>query len=157
MIVAGTGHRPNKLGGYTRDAQTRLFNTAIKSLEHLQPTKLISGMALGWDQALARACVELNIPFIAAVPFAGQETVWPAASQREYRELCEAASDFIIVSPGGYSAAKMQIRNEWMVDHCDRVLALWDGSPGGTRNCIDYAKTVNRPISNAWKCFQRME
>ena len=156
MIVAGTGHRPNKLGGYTRDAQTRLFNTAIKSLEHLQPTKLISGMALGWDQALARACVELNIPFIAAVPFAGQETVWPAASQREYRELCEAASDFIIVSPGGYSAAKMQIRNEWMVDHCDRVLALWDGSPGGTRNCVDYAKTVNKPISNAWKCFQRM-
>ena len=156
MIVAGTGHRPNKLGGYTRDAQTRLFNTAIKSLEHLQPTKLISGMALGWDQALARACVELNIPFIAAVPFAGQETVWPAASQRAYRELCEAASDFVIVSPGGYSAAKMQIRNEWMVDHCDRVLALWDGSPGGTRNCVDYAKTVNKPISNAWKCFQRM-
>ena len=156
MIVAGTGHRPNKLGGYTRDARTRLFNTAIRSLEHLRPTKLISGMALGWDQALARACVELNIPFIAAVPFAGQETVWPAASQREYRELCEAASDFIIVSPGGYSAAKMQIRNEWMVDHCDRVLALWDGSPGGTRNCVDYAKTVNKPISNAWKCFQRM-
>ena len=156
MIVAGTGHRPNKLGGYTRDARTRLFNTAIKSLEHLQPTKLISGMALGWDQALARACVELNIPFIAAVPFAGQETVWPAASQRAYHELCEAASDFIIVSPGGYSAAKMQIRNEWMVDHCDRVLALWDGSPGGTRNCVDYAKTVNKPISNAWKCFQRM-
>ena len=157
MIVAGTGHRPNKLGGYTRGARTRLFTTAIKSLEHLQPTKLISGMALGWDQALARACVELNIPFIAAVPFAGQETVWPAASQREYRELCDAASDFIIVSPGGYSAAKMQIRNEWMVDHCDRVLALWDGSPGGTRNCVDYAKTVNKPISNAWKCFQRME
>lgn len=156
MIVAGTGHRPNKLGGYTRDARTHLFNTAIKSLEHLQPTKLISGMALGWDQALARACVELSIPFIAAVPFAGQETVWPAASQREYHELCEAASDLIIVSPGGYSAAKMQIRNEWMVDHCDRVLALWDGSPGGTRNCVDYAKTVNKPISNAWKCFQRM-
>ena len=156
MIVAGTGHRPNKLGGYTRDVRTRLLNTAIKSLEHLQPTKLISGMALGWDQALARACVELNIPFIAAVPFAGQETVWPAASQREYHELCEAASDLIIVSPGGYSAAKMQIRNEWMVDHCDRVLALWDGSSGGTRNCIGYAKTVNKPISNAWKCFQRM-
>lgn len=156
MIIAGTGHRPNKLGGYSLNARTRLFNTAIKSLEYLAPTKVISGMALGWDQALARAAIELGIPFIAAVPFVGQENIWPAASQREFHELCKAASEHVIVSPGGYSPAKMQVRNEWMVDRADRILALWDGSSGGTKNCLDYAATTGKPVSNAWKCFQNM-
>ena len=33
-----------------------------------------------------------------------------------------------------------------MVDHSDRVLAVWDGSSGGTKNCIDYAKEKMVPV-----------
>ena len=48
-----------------------------------------------------------------------------------------------IVSPGEYAAFKMQVRNEWMVDQLnpatDLLLAAWDGSPGGTGNCVKYA------------------
>jgi uncharacterized phage-like protein YoqJ len=40
----------------------------------------------------------------------------------------------------------MQIRNEWMVDRCDKLIAVWDGSKGGTGNCVDYAKSVNKDI-----------
>jgi len=44
----------------------------------------------------------------------------------------------------------MQTRNIWMVDNCDLVLALWDGSDGGTGNCIKYANKIGKPIVNLW-------
>lgn len=55
MIVAGTGHRPNKLGGYGDDVFERLVALARTYLWHMEPWHVISGMALGWDQALAQA------------------------------------------------------------------------------------------------------
>lgn len=40
-----------------------------------------------------------------------------------------------------------QQRNQWMVDRADAVLAVWDGSPGGTANCVNYARKVGKPIT----------
>mgnify|MGYP000641248802 CR=1 FL=1 len=31
-------------------------------------------------------------------------------------------------------------RNEWMVDHAARVIAVYNGTSGGTRNTIEYAR-----------------
>jgi len=40
----------------------------------------------------------------------------------------------------------MQKRNEWMVDHSDYVIAVWDGSKGGTGNCVKYAIKQEKEI-----------
>jgi uncharacterized phage-like protein YoqJ len=40
----------------------------------------------------------------------------------------------------GYSPAVYQLRNEWMVDRSSRVIAVYDGKAGGTRNTINYAR-----------------
>ena len=41
----------------------------------------------------------------------------------------------------------MQIRNRWMVDNSDLVLAVFDGKKeGGTWNCVKYAKSKNKEI-----------
>lgn len=154
MIIAGTGHRPNKLGGYGQAATFRLYNTAVGVLEDLQPTKVISGMALGWDQALALAALNNEVPYIAAVPFMGQESVWPAQSQEQFRHLIKHAEELVVVCTGAYAGWKMQKRNQWMVDHCDKVIALWDGTAGGTANCVRYANTKGKEIINyydKWK------
>jgi len=153
LIVAGTGHRPNKLGGYGPKAFERLLALATEVLGELKPTRVISGMALGWDQALAQAAVSLGIPLVAAVPFDGQEAAWPEASQHVYRELLARATEVIVVCPGGYSARSMQRRNEWMVAHSDLLLALWDGTSGGTGNCIRHARRVDRCVLNVWSRF----
>lgn len=148
MIIAVTGHRANKLGGYKLPNPTyiKVCQEIEKNLLKLKPDKVISGMALGADQYFAYVAHKLNIPFIAAVPFIGQESAWPNQSQITYNKLIKFASEVVIVSPGEYSAHKMQIRNEWMVDHCDILLAIWDGSAGGTANCINYAKLKNKSI-----------
>lgn len=151
-ILAGTGHRPDKLGGYSKEVTDKLIDLAVKYIPK-DTTKIISGMALGWDMALAYAAIERNIPFIAAIPFKGQESKWPPYSQSEFNFLLEKAEEIVIVSDGGYGAWKMQVRNKWMVDHCDEVVSLWDGSAGGTANCIKYANSVKKPITNLWNKF----
>ena len=150
MRVAGTGHRPDKLGGYGKSVKARLEVLAIDWITLNKPSLVISGMALGWDQALAEAALEVKVPLLAAIPFEGQEASWPDEGQRRYREILAAAQEVKVVSQGGYAAYKMQRRNEWMVDHCDLVLALWDGSSGGTGNCIRYARQQLKTIENLW-------
>ena len=149
-IIAGTGHRPPKLGGYSEAALAKLISFAGIHLKKIKPTTVISGMALGWDTALACAALELDIPLIAAIPFKGQELMWPTGSQERYTRLLSEVSELVIVSSGGYSVQAMQERNEYMVNNSDLVLALHNGSPGGTGNCVRYANKINKPIKNLW-------
>ena len=127
MIIAGTGHRPDKLDGYELLANLRLLGFARFILDQVKPNKIISGMALGWDQAIAQAAILEKIPFVAAIPFSGQESVWSEELQHNYKYLIKRAAEVVTVSNGDYAAYKMQLRNEWMVDNCDMVLALWNG------------------------------
>ena len=150
MVIAGTGHRPNKLGGYGDDVYRQLVTLARSALIEYKPTLVISGGALGWDTALASAAHMEKIPFNIAVPFHGQDKMWPPASKARYAKMISLANEVIVVSEGDFSARKMQIRNEWMVNHCDTLLALWDGSNGGTANCIKYAQSIGHPIINLW-------
>lgn len=149
MIVAFTGHRPDKLGGYDADNPVaKAVKQALRAkLRKLAPAKAITGMALGVDQLAAEVCIEMNIPFIAAIPFKGQECKWPKRAQEHYNYLLTFAHEAIIVCEGEYSPRKMQIRNEWMVDRCQRLIAVYDGSTGGTANCVDYAERKGRRIS----------
>lgn len=149
VTVAGTGHRPDKTGGYGPRAYDRLQGVIIPWLEENKPECVISGMALGWDQALADCAIWMQIPLIAAIPFKGQERKWPLESQQNYQRILNQATTIKIVCEGEYVSWKMQKRNEWMVDNCDLVLALWDGSPGGTANCIKYADG-KKPIVNLY-------
>ena len=115
----------------------------------MSPACVISGMAQGWDEAVARAALRLGIPFIAAVPSPGYgKKYWPDRLY-QFMDLLAAAQRVEMVSdfPG---ARSMQIRNEWMVDRADLMLALHDGSWGGTFNCIQYARKRRVPVSNCW-------
>ena len=151
LVIAATGHRPNKLGGYGPDVFNRLVDLAGGYLREHNPSAVISGMALGWDLAFAQAAIEGGIPVHAAVPFPGQERMWPQSSQVLWRGLLDLCVSVTEVSPGPYHAGKMQVRNEWMVDRCDRLCALWDGSNGGTGNCMAYAlRDPKVTIDNLW-------
>lgn len=156
MIVAGTGHRPSKLGGYDKEATDKLIKVADMYLGTARPSEVISGMALGWDQALAWAAIRLHIPLVAAIPFEGQENMWPVQSKANFHTILKHAKDVVYVSEPGYAPWKMQVRNQWMVNSCDVVLALWDGSDGGTANCVRYAEQAEKPIVNLYEEWREM-
>lgn len=148
MIVCGTGHRPNKLGGYSNFIFNKLVTIAEEWILENTPDRVISGVALGWDQALAQAALNNNIPLTSAIPFKGQEKNWPEESQKKYKEIITKSDKVHIVCSGSYENWKMQKRNEWMADNSDLVLAMWDGSNGGTGKCIKYAEKKNKLIVN---------
>lgn len=150
MIVAVTGHRPEKLGGHRtpNDTYRRVMEGMDKALLELRPEYVITGMAQGVDQWMAELCYWNGIPFLAAIPFAGFESHWPMPAQMHFRQLLAKASRTHIVCPGEYSAWKMQQRNMWMVDNCHHLIAVWDGSTGGTKNCVEYAQSQRR---NIWR------
>lgn len=147
MIIAATGHRPDKLqNGHSDETLARLVSLAKDYLRRAwtEGDPVISGMALGWDTAWALAALDLGVDLIAAVPFKGQESKWPAKSQELYRDILSRAWLVEVVMEGGYSPPSFQRRNEFMVNRADRICALWDGSPGGTGNCIRYATKMGK-------------
>ena len=154
MIVAVTGHRPQKLGGYSTGVNMKLLDLAQQALKRHNIEKVLTGMAQGWDQAIATSCAVLNIPFVACIPFTGQDEMWTADGKRLYQFLMEKASEVKLVSNGSYSPTKMQKRNEYMVDNSEFLIALWNGTPGGTANCIAYAKKVGRKGENWWPKYK---
>lgn len=154
MVLAGTGHRPDKCGGYGERTYERLFRCATIALTEQRPTCVISGMAQGWDTALAEAAFVLGIEFKAYVPFEGQDRLWPPAAKLLYKNLLSKASSVVCCSSPGYSPKKMWERNARMVNDCELLVALWDGSDGGTKNCLSYAKQVGRTYINYWDIYQ---
>lgn len=148
MKIAATGHRPDKL---LREYDMRgpLSNWISEQFERVmeehKPEVCISGMALGVDMIFAATALHRKIPVLAAIPFEGQETKWPDASQRTYWSILNhPLVERKYVCEPGYSSFKMQVRNQFMVDTCNMLIAVWDGTPGGTANCVKYASTTNR-------------
>jgi uncharacterized phage-like protein YoqJ len=151
MILAVTGHRPQKLGGFSSEAIQRVKRFARLQLERLRPCRVLTGMALGWDLAIAAACYDLSIPFTACIPCDGQESRWNPGQRQEYWIAMRRAAAIVNAPGGEYAAWKMQKRNEYMVDNCEVLLALYDGSTGGTANCVKYAGKVRREVVNCWE------
>ena len=146
MKVMITGHRPNKLGGYSKDnkiakkVRSQILSL-LNNLNELVPVTGITGMAIGSDQYFAESCLDLEIPYISYVPFEGQDNLWPTPVREQYHFLLSQSIDIIKVSDGNYTPKKMRMRNMAMSDNADLAIAVWDGSKnGGTYQCISYLR-----------------
>lgn len=101
-------------------------------------------MARGVDIWAAQIVLRLRgegmgIKLICACPYYGFETGWSRDWQIQYREILESA-DFVKFICRRYSQSCFWARNEWMVNHAARVIAVFNGEKGGTKNTIDYAE-----------------
>lgn len=152
MIVAGTGHRLQ--GVYHGRTKRELRWYARESIVAWQPDLVISGMALGWDQAVALAAIDLGLPFMAILPFEGMESRWEPDTRAEFKWIRERAASELVMRPA-YCPESYDERNEAMVDRADVMLALWDGRKGGgTFNCLRYAVGQRKRIVQLWQGWQ---
>ncbi len=157
-VCCFTGHRPNKLHGYdpfsegNKEMLFTLREIIINHIELHNVDTFISGMALGIDMWAARIVLKLkekypHIKLIAAVPCKNHPNKWPKKSQDEWQSIIDRADTVHYVSEDEYTPWCMQERNKWMVDNSNYVIAVWDGTKGGTANCVNYAKKKNRTIT----------
>ena len=148
--VCFTRHRPEKL--------RRIKPEIVKDLkkEILQATDegfnvVISGMARGVDIWAAEIVLQLradgkNVRLICACPYKGFEENWNIYWRLKYKPVLKEADYVKYVCPE-YSRGCFQIRNEWMVDHSAKVIAVFNGEKSGTGNTVKYAARKGVKIS----------
>lgn len=147
--VCFTGHRPEKLTcpdrAIKKDLEKEIRQAVADGLN-----VFITGMARGVDIWAAQIVLMLrdegyDVKLMCACPYEGFERGWSQEWQKAYREILVAA-DFVKYVCEGYSRACFQIRNEWMVNHSARVIAVFNGEKSGTKNTIDYAVKIGVPV-----------
>jgi uncharacterized phage-like protein YoqJ len=171
MIVAGTGHRPfqkdkntgeyiSKLAfpghkGTSRELYMRLTDLAVAWLDKNDEYRsVISGCAMGWDLALANAADYLNRELWMYVPYKGHGEKWTTFYREEHDRLIKEA--YIVYAPDvEYNPRHLLQRNKDMVRDADVMLALWDGSEGGTAHCVRYAESKKVPVINLWDQWEK--
>lgn len=150
-VMSVSGHRPDRLGGYNQETYSAVNDFALYHLRSIRPSRLIVGMAQGFDMSCAQACLSLGIKYIAAVPFRGWNESWTVDTTKIYRDLLRGAEKVVYVSQPPYTASKMHARNRWMIDRSEAVLCLWDGKPyGGTYATKVYAEKQNKTVIDLW-------
>ena len=167
MSVCFSGYRPEKLpwGEDESDPRCaalkkRLYDAA-KSACAQGYRHFICGMARGVDFYACEAVLLLrrdypDVTVEAAVPCRDQAARW-AAAQRARDEALLAQCDRRTLLQERYDGGCMQRRNRYMVDHSALLIAVHDGSPGGTLYTIEYALRCRRhvlvlpPVGSAWE------
>jgi len=171
FVIAGTGTR--QLIKEPKEYRHKVLGYLVQLLEGAKAKHgaenvlVISGMAEGFDEALAHAAVIAGVPFTAAVPNKGYlEYYWGKNSQLGSSrlghglELLNKAAEvhYVCKSPASqmpkyknadgsdkWGTANFE-RNEWMVDRADVIWAYNPNNSSGTNHCIAYAKEKHVPV-----------
>ena len=144
-----TGHRSSKLpwGGNEADARClelkRKLADALEELYGQGVRHFICGMATGCDMFFAEAVLALrerrpDVTLEAAIPCEEQDLRWSPERTERYDRLLAECDKRTLVSRH-YTPDCMMRRNRYMVDRSCVVIAVFNGSAGGTFNTLRYA------------------
>jgi len=164
LTIGVTGHRDlveSELPAL-RD-QVRAFFVDLGSEFPGLELQLISPLAEGSDQLVAEIAVELGLPLIVPLPMSQAEyenDFDSAASLQKFHTLINKAkvidlplavndSAETIVLPGSAHERQYMQMGVFISNHCQVLLALWDGKPGseigGTGSVVSYHLTAVMP------------
>lgn len=138
-----SGHRPEKLKRPIQEITEDLEAEVIDAIND-GFTVFLTGMAKGTDIIAGEIVLRLQdagspIQLVCAVPYPGFEKSWSSEWKQRYGFLLSKAEKIHYISTGFFRGC-FQKRNRWLVDHSEKVIAVYNGFPGGTKNTIDYAR-----------------
>ena len=152
-----TGHRPEKCS-FRYDGRSGEFVVLADELEKQIIAALNGGFdtfycggAKGFDLLAAEMLASLREKYkfklVLVIPFEGQEKGFSTEWKRRYKYALDAADERICLSDEYYRGC-YNARNRYMVDRSELVIAHYDGSAGGTRDTINYAKQQGKAVIN---------
>ena len=151
MIITGVSHKPERLFERSSLPSNELVYLASKALKSYKATRLITSLEPGWEQALAKAAIELKIPYVIALPYPGRNSEWSREARVAYYELLSRAEEVYQINDSCSETALFECHT-WQVDRADVVLALWDYEfEGDTFAVIDYALQQDVEVGNLWQ------
>ena len=156
MIITGIAPTPDALHDRSFLPSAELVYLATRALKEAHATHVITSLALGWEQALAKAALELRIPFSTSLPYADRDLAWLPAARTAYRELL-AHSAQVIQLTDGFSPTCVSAGDQWRIAHSNRVLALWNYDfDGPTFEAIRFALSQDKPVLNLWEDWRHL-
>ncbi|GAA2944150.1 MULTISPECIES: hypothetical protein [Streptomycetaceae] len=150
--IGVTGHRsiPHEVHAHVLEG----IRAALSGFEG--SVEALSSLAVGADQLFADLALAHGAELTAVIPSGDYEGGFDEGTDlARYRMLKARATrevrlDFPHSTDEAYYAA-----GAYIADHCDRLLAVWDGRPargrGGTGDIVTYARTLGRPVTVIWR------
>lgn len=144
-----TGHRPNKLPWRNNEWDPRCLalkdwlDSALEQAYQDGYRHFLCGMAQGCDLYFCEAVLKLrkrypDVKLEAAIPCPQQAQRWAAPQRERYRRLCVQCDLETVIQPY-YDAHCMLRRDRYMVSRSSRIIAVFNGTPGGTMQTMAYA------------------
>jgi len=160
MICAFSGHRPEKLP-WGQDEQDERCLALKQRLEQSIRDRVLRGadtflcgMARGCDFYFAEAVLKLKgeglpIRLEAVLSCPEQADRWPREDKLRYQQIL-LECDGVYLLQEHYTDGCMLRRNRAMIDRCDVLISVWDGSRGGTAASVRYAGYKGVEIEALW-------
>lgn len=156
MIITGIAHPPDRLREREALPSIDLVHLAREALKTYGATHLLTSLAPGWEHALAKAALELAIPFTVAIPYSGRDASWPRDARQLYLDLLARAGDVFRMSEESANTTELD-GHLWRVDRADQVLALWDYEfNGDIYLTVSYALQLGTRVANLWQDWQTL-
>lgn len=157
--VCFTGHRSEKLprGEALELLRKRLDLEIERALQDGYDTFLFGG-AYGFDLMAAeevlkkKVLIDLQNPrrirLVAIIPFEGQAIRFSVSDHEQYYEIMPKCDEVITLNTR-YSSQCYAQRNQYMVDHSNRVICCWNRQAvSGTAQTVRMAEKQNLEIIN---------
>jgi hypothetical protein len=117
--------------------------------------RALSCLAAGADQLFADIALEQGVPLTAVIPGMDYETHLGGTEARTaYRRLLKDSSERVELPHEATHEEAYYAAGRYIVDHVDRLVAVWDGAPargiGGTGDVVDYARRTGVPVTVLW-------
>lgn len=161
MVVSFTGHRPEKIAGWSGDpvgverAIRKEVSKHIRALALEGAEEFVSGMAPGFDLWAADELLRLRdegvvgegVRLVAAVPYPQFSASFDESQRVLYEKVVARAEEVVYVAPQ-YVRGCYQRRNDLLVERADVVLAYYEGTEGGTRYTFERGAKMGRRVVN---------
>ena len=164
IACAITGHRPTRFKWKYNEN-----NNGCKRLKRRLKEQFVQlydkgvrcfydGGALGVDLWSGELLLELkeqpeysDIELVLVLPFDGHDRDWDPKSRRRLSVLRQHSTEVVIAGTAENSpVTNYRLRNQYMVDHASRLLAVYDNDRNlrsGTMQTVNYARRKGLPIT----------
>lgn len=145
-----TGHRPEKIKGYTTNPQEvekgvrEALAEAVKMFYRHGYRRFMTGMADGVDLWAADEIIRLRdegvmseAEIVAVIPFVGHHRT--THTPQLYKKVIDASSVTIYICQE-YHHNCYTLRNDYLVDKASALIAYCEGVAGGTKYTMNRAK-----------------
>lgn len=157
MKIMGTGSRSMVKAPDAKAVYDNLEAKVLMLSAKYPDLQLISGMAEGWDEAIAKVAMRNSIPYTVMIPnlgygsyYWGKNSLLGVDRMATFNELITHATDIVYVckyiyeNVDGVRTHANFIRNQAMVDACDGAL-VYKPESAGTRDAIARLKAAGKP------------